>query len=59
MFLYVWVADEINNGVQTYLKPYISFAKDAFAKLSPTGSLCWEVGNYVQAGEVYPLDIYF
>ena len=42
-----------------YLKPYIPFAKDAFSKLAPTGSLCWEVGNYIESGEVYPLDIYF
>ena len=27
--------------------------------LSPEGSLCWQVGNYVEEGEVFPLDIYF
>jgi adenine-specific DNA-methyltransferase len=27
--------------------------------LSPSGSLCWQVGNYVQDSEVFPLDIYF
>lgn len=27
--------------------------------LSPEGSLCWQVGNYVEDGEVFPLDIYF
>lgn len=27
--------------------------------LSPQGSLCWQVGNYVEDGEVFPLDIYF
>jgi DNA modification methylase len=27
--------------------------------LSPEGSLCWQVGNYVSEGEVFPLDIYF
>lgn len=27
--------------------------------LTPTGSLCWQVGNYVDNGEVFPLDIYF
>jgi adenine-specific DNA-methyltransferase len=27
--------------------------------LSPEGSLCWQVGNYVEDSEVYPLDIYF
>ncbi|HEX9989083.1 MAG TPA: site-specific DNA-methyltransferase [Chloroflexia bacterium] len=27
--------------------------------LTPTGSLCWQIGNYVADGEVFPLDIYF
>ncbi len=27
--------------------------------LSPVGSLCWQVGNYVEEGEVFPLDIYY
>jgi DNA modification methylase len=27
--------------------------------LSTEGSLCWQVGNYIETGEVYPLDIYF
>ena len=27
--------------------------------LSPRGSLCWQVGNYVEDGEIYPLDIFY
>lgn len=27
--------------------------------LADNGSLCWQVGNYVEKGEIYPLDIYF
>jgi adenine-specific DNA-methyltransferase len=27
--------------------------------LSPEGSLCWQVGNYVEDGEVFPLDIFY
>jgi DNA modification methylase len=27
--------------------------------LSDTGSLCWQVGNYINKGEVFPLDIYY
>jgi len=26
--------------------------------LKPTGSLCWQIGNHVDSGEVYPIDIY-
>lgn len=28
-------------------------------KVSNTGSICWQVGNYVKDGEVFPLDLYF
>ena len=27
--------------------------------LSTEGSICWQVGNYIEDGEVFPLDIYF
>lgn len=27
--------------------------------LSPEGSLCWQVGNYVENGEIFPLDIFY
>jgi adenine-specific DNA-methyltransferase len=27
--------------------------------LKPEGSVCWEVGNYVEEGEVFPLDVFF
>lgn len=27
--------------------------------LKPEGSICWEVGNYVENGEVFPLDVFF
>jgi adenine-specific DNA-methyltransferase len=27
--------------------------------LSPEGSLCWQVGNYVESAEVFPLDIFY
>jgi DNA modification methylase len=27
--------------------------------LEPTGSLCWQVGNYIRSGEVIPLDTIF
>ena len=27
--------------------------------LHPQGSICWQVGNFVERGEVFPLDIYY
>lgn len=34
-------------------------AKELNRILHVNGSLCWQVGNYVEDGEVFPLDIYF
>lgn len=39
-----------------FMKPIIS---ELVRVLSPTGSLCWQVGNYVHKGEIYPLDIFY
>jgi adenine-specific DNA-methyltransferase len=30
---------------------------EAVRLLSPSGSICWQVGNYVDGSEIYPLDI--
>ena len=27
--------------------------------LAPDGSLCWQVGNHVDDGEIFPLDMFF
>ncbi len=42
---------------------YLGWQKKVFTEceriLKPEGSLCWEIGNYVKNGEVFPLDVYF
>ncbi len=47
----------------TALEHYLDKLKPTLAQivrvLAPTGSLCWQVGNYVEASEVFPLDVYF
>ncbi len=44
-------------------KSYLDDQRTVIAELVRTlrydGSLCWQVGNYIDNGEVYPLDIYF
>ena len=50
---------EKKNQLEKYLEPYKQFAKTLFQKISPTWSVCRQVGNYIEKGEVYPLDIYF
>jgi DNA modification methylase len=49
--------------VQQKLEQYLEWLQPILAELvrvlSPNGSLCWQVGNYVENSEVFPLDIYF
>jgi len=44
-------------------KEYLDWQRKVLKKcvdiLHPNGSLCWEVGNYIENGEVFPLDFYF
>ena len=42
-----------------YLNWQYKVLKECLRVLKDTGSLCWEVGNHVSQGEVYPLDIFF
>jgi len=48
---------------QTKLEHYLSALQPTLEQLvrvlSPSGSLCWQVGNYVEQSEVFPLDMYF
>ncbi len=48
---------------KTSIEEYIDNMKPMLAEfvriLSDDGSLCWQTGNYVDDGEIYPLDIYF
>src|SRR5947209_5324703 len=50
---------EKRTTLENYLSPFVDFAKALYRATADTGSLCWEVGNYVEDGEVYPLDICF
>lgn len=52
-------AYEVRQSLKTYLQEQASLIEELVRVLHPHGSLCWQVGNYVEAGEVYPLDIYY
>lgn len=45
------------------IKEYLSQQKPVITELTRVlknnGSLCWEVGNFVNKGEIFPLDIYY
>lgn len=48
---------------QTTLAQYLDAQEEIIQALipllKPNGSLCWQVGNYVENGEIFPLDVYF
>ena len=50
---------EKKTSLQAYLKNLEPVIAEIVRVLATTGSLCWQVGNYVHKGEVFPLDIYF
>ncbi len=42
---------------ELYTEEQVACIAEAVRLLHPNGSICWQVGNHVQNGEVYPLDI--
>jgi DNA modification methylase len=47
------------TDLQKYLEALNPIVKELVRVLSPEGSVCWQVGNYVEEGEVFPLDIFY
>jgi DNA modification methylase len=52
-------AYEIRTSIQNYLVSQSRVIDELIRILSSNGSICWQVGNYVQASEVFPLDIFY
>ena len=52
-------AYETARGLDQYLNALRPVVDELVRILSPEGSLCWQVGNYVEKGEVFPLDIFY
>ncbi len=46
-------------SIERYLASQQQTIENLYRVLSSDGSLCWQVGNYVNDGEVFPLDIYY
>lgn len=40
-----------------YVKTQALLIAECVRVLSPRGSLCWQVGNHIQDGEIFPLDL--
>lgn len=46
-------------SIEHYLETQSEVIRELVRVLRPDGSLCWQVGNFVQDGEVFPLDILY
>ncbi len=50
---------ETKTNILKYLAKMKPIINQIARVLKPGGSVCWQVGNYVDNGEVFPLDIFF
>ncbi|MFH2135705.1 MAG: site-specific DNA-methyltransferase [Pseudomonadota bacterium] len=48
---------EKRTSREVYIEEQSATIAEAVRLLSPQGSICWQVGNYVADGEIFPLDI--
>jgi adenine-specific DNA-methyltransferase len=46
-------------SIEKYLETQAKVIAQLYRILREDGSICWQVGNFVQDGEVYPLDILY
>lgn len=50
---------ETRVRLKSYLKTQSGVIDELIRVLSDDGSICWQVGNYIEKGEVFPLDMYY
>ncbi|MFA5012308.1 MAG: site-specific DNA-methyltransferase [Ignavibacteria bacterium] len=50
---------ETKTSIEKYLISQEEIINELVRTLSENGNICWQVGNYVNKGEVFPLDIYY
>src|SRR5438876_1757237 len=50
---------EKRQSIQKYLDWQKPILEQLERVLSERGSICWQVGNYVDKGEIFPLDMYY
>ena len=48
---------ESRSPLAAYVKAQAEVIAACVGLLSPTGSLCWQLGNHVHKGEIFPLDM--
>lgn len=52
-------AYEKKQSIDVYLEEQEKVIDELIRVVHPSGSICWQVGNFVEHGEVFPLDILF
>ncbi len=50
---------EDRTSIESYLAAQADTIAELYRVLRSDGSLCWQVGNFVEKGEVFPLDILY
>ncbi|MBU1678644.1 MAG: site-specific DNA-methyltransferase [Bacteroidetes bacterium] len=50
---------EIKKSIEAYLLDQEKVIEELIRVTSSNGNICWQVGNYVEKGEIYPLDIFY
>ncbi len=50
---------ETKTSIEKYLKLQEKVINELVRVTSNKGSICWQVGNYVEKGEIFPLDIFY
>ncbi len=48
---------EKRRRLQSYVNQQAQVISECVRLLNPRGSLCWQVGNHVEDGEIFPLDM--
>ncbi|MEQ1811067.1 MAG: site-specific DNA-methyltransferase [Terricaulis sp.] len=48
---------EEKRSLDIYIEEQMACIAEAVRLLHPQGSICWQVGNHVHKGEIFPLDI--
>lgn len=50
---------ETKTSIEKYLEIQEKVIQEIVRVTNENGSICWQVGNYVEKGEIFPLDIFY
>jgi adenine-specific DNA-methyltransferase len=50
---------ETKTSIENYLREQEEIIKELVRVLDSKGSICWQVGNFISDGEVFPLDVFY